>query len=455
MNIDTNLIKQQVKRVVSWSQGIDEPQVDELIDRWKKAKDRIMWYLGGPIWMSREPVTVTISEEDKDKKIHDFCDYIELNFPSLSSSGLVSFIIENKEDFYNNILSHDYNLNDIHIRKGIKLTKAYKKFISDLDDLNTIQQKASTYIQEGKVTGYLCLSVHPLDYLSSSENCEDWRSCHALNGDYRSGNLAYMLDKSTIVCYLCDGKFDHNLPRFPLTVPWNSKRWRMLMYLSDDWDAIFAGRGYPFFSYELMDQAKKIWENLAMRGTLSEFHNDYFQKIAFKNYQYDNFCTEDRYVPLGHKIYNMKDLVTDYRSKGSLAALFYDDLLYSTLYVPYYCWDTGIHNKTIHFTIGADVPCLECGKHSLTQSDRMLCDDCLMEDENYVKCADCGRLINMDEAIYVHGLDNYICEDCYSSDYATCHCCGDVYCINDMVYDERTCEWYCNDCWESMQEDKY
>ena len=40
--------------------------------------------------------------------------------------------------------------------------------------------------------GYLYLSIHPLDYLSISETNHGWRSCHALDGEYRNGNLSYL-----------------------------------------------------------------------------------------------------------------------------------------------------------------------------------------------------------------------------------------------------------------------
>lgn len=83
-------------------------------------------------------------------------------------------------------------------------------------------------IQEDKVTGILCLSIHPLDYLSLSENTYNWRSCHALDGEYRAGNLSYMMDNTTVVCYL-KGEDEAELPHFPAEVKWNSKKWRMLL----------------------------------------------------------------------------------------------------------------------------------------------------------------------------------------------------------------------------------
>ena len=84
----------------------------------------------------------------------------------------------------------------------MKLVRAFKFFETDKELLNEIQSVASMIIQEDKIEGTLCLSVHPLDFISSSENTHNWRSCHALDGEYRAGNLSYMLDKTTVMCYL-------------------------------------------------------------------------------------------------------------------------------------------------------------------------------------------------------------------------------------------------------------
>ena len=46
-------------------------------------------------------------------------------------------------------------------------------------------------LQDVKVSGDLVLSVHPLDYLSISDNNHNWYSCHSLDGEYGAGNLGY------------------------------------------------------------------------------------------------------------------------------------------------------------------------------------------------------------------------------------------------------------------------
>lgn len=128
---------------------------------------------------------------------------------------LADFIDKQSDGFFSNITVEDFTTNSGKtIKKGTKLVKSFKYFIPESRRLEDIQNEASRIIQEDKIEGTFCLSVHPLDFLSSSETTYNWRSCHSLDGDYRAGNLSYIMDKSTIVCYL-KGDKNEKLPRFP------------------------------------------------------------------------------------------------------------------------------------------------------------------------------------------------------------------------------------------------
>ena len=68
----------------------------------------------------------------------------------------------------------------------MKITRALKfPFLKEIPQklLDTFQTKMSMILQENCVSGRLCISVHPLDFISSSENTYNWRSCHALDGN--------------------------------------------------------------------------------------------------------------------------------------------------------------------------------------------------------------------------------------------------------------------------------
>ena len=38
MSFDFNEVKDQVKKVIAYSQGIENPQIDELMDKWLESK---------------------------------------------------------------------------------------------------------------------------------------------------------------------------------------------------------------------------------------------------------------------------------------------------------------------------------------------------------------------------------------------------------------------------------
>ena len=239
-------IKEKFDKVIVYSQsGIVEPQTDKLFDLWADAKRDIIEAFGGKyIYEFPEKVTFELTEDAKNDRIQNFINYLwDLGYDELGR-----FLDYQRDGFYKNGVVEEYKLSDTKgtiITKGTKLVKAFKYFIKNEAVLNELQSKASQIIQENKVEGTMCLSVHPLDYLSISENTYNWRSCHALDGEYRAGNLSYMMDSSTIVCYL-KGDNEVKLPHFPDDVLWNSKKWRVLLYLSNDWKMIFAGKQYPF-----------------------------------------------------------------------------------------------------------------------------------------------------------------------------------------------------------------
>lgn len=463
--IDLDTIKKQVKEVLEYSQEGDlcgsPAKVDELIDKWYEAKKNFIEFFNNDlICQTPDKITVDLSEDQTIFKIEKLCDKINEKY-RYNYRDLVDFILRNKKDFFANILSESYIDDGYNIPAGIKLTKAFKYFVSDKDILDDIQTMASQVIQEKKITGYLCLSVHPLDYLSSSENTYNWRSCHALDGEYRAGNLSYMLDSSTIVCYVCNSKLE-KLPHFPESVPWNSKKWRMLLFTSDDSNtrALFAGRQYPFFSKALLEEILERWKYLirthmkedsdlvfynAFYNSWASWHNDQLDYFSFSEHSEDDFSTSGVYIPMMYGIHNINDLITD-KSK-----LHFNDLKHSSCYKPYYTWQKS-HLKKVHFTIGSDeVPCIKCGKNHLEESEMMVCQDCMESNENVMICADCGAIIRDEFYYYIDSEDKYVCEDCYNDNYFYCPECGYTYSISDGIFDEKRDSWYCAQCYEEIE----
>lgn len=454
-NID--LIKEQVKSVISYSQNINDPKVDELIDRWLEAKrDFIECFDGKFIYTYPTKVQFELDEKERQLRINDFVDSLECHW---NNAELANFVYDMRDSFFNNLTNKDYLYKGKMINKGSKLVKSFKYFESDDKALEAIQNEASRLIQEDKIEGYLHLSVHPLDYLSASENVHNWRSCHALDGDYRAGNLSYMLDKSTIMTYLSTDK-EERLPNFPEDVKWNSKKWRVWLHFSDDWNMIFAGRQYPFFTKVGLD---KISNELLYKSgitpmqTWSEWHKDIIKSYKRKEANRD-IELNAAYIPVGGKLVDLHDLVTD------MSDLHFNDVLRSSFYSPMYIyrksswfdvdWGESDYKRT-KFHIGAKVPCLSCGRYDLTESDRMYCDECddsWDSDDEYVYCESCGRRVLGEDAIWVNDTC-IMCYDCAANETGFCEICGSREFNSNLIYDRRFNKMICSHCKAESEEE--
>lgn len=458
-------IKQQFDKVIKHSQaGITEPKTDKLFQIWLENKQDIIRAFGDRlIYEFPEKVSFEVTDELKKQRVQNFINYIwEIGYDSLGR-----FLDHQKDGFYLNQVIEEYNFLGKIITKGTKLLKAFKYFISDEQLLHQLQDKASMILQENKIEGTLCFSVHPLDYLSISENTYNWRSCHALDGEYRAGNLSYMMDKSTIVCYL-KGEDQVKLPNFPEDVLWNSKKWRVLLYLSNDWTMIYAGKQYPFSSDSgmkmLIDKCfnKKIcldrfepwcrpmsakwtdWTSFSLPQIRRELND---KEVLRYDLYYD-------YIPLSCGFLKLNTLVKDI--KGSKH---FNDVLKSSCYTPIYTQMINrqfndefecLPNLKTRFEIGEYTYCLRCGEAEVMDScSTMMCYDCelrygVSENEDFGFCAECGARIATENACYVD--DEVYCPTCYHDIAETCENCGDSYLRQDMVYDEKNDIYLCRWC---------
>jgi len=463
-------IKNSLKEIIRYSQDIKDPKVDRLYNLWELNKKKYIELFNNKLIYEIDNVSVFLNNEVKEKNIEKFCSYIFKFLPSdeyFLVSNLVDLV---RVKLYDNIVPDnlpEYFISH-NITPGMKISKAFKFCISDPDRLDMVQTYFSRMLQEQKVTGTLCFSVHPLDYLSISENDCNWRSCHALDGDYRAGNLAYMIDKSTVVCYLRE-KEEKILPNFPDSVPWNSKKWRMLLFNADDDNALFAGRHYPFFSKELMEMIRVEWVKLLNKKfsleeestffvyfynrkiTFSHWHNEQAE-VNFKEFQNDDNKLETKYVPFFGRLHDIFSIITN-----SGDDLHFNDLLHSSCYTPYYCWkESPRYNTNVNFSIGnVKVPCLNCGENRLYETDSFLCESCKDELMPKVYCDCCGIAMNPENenTIFIEEEGVYVCSDCYESYFAECPFCGEVHRTEDMYFDEDRGDYICYNCHEELMED--
>lgn len=450
-----SIVKKQIQEVLRFSQGYDfEPNVDNMFEKWKENKAAFINAWDGKfIYEFPNIVNFSLDEQSKTKEISNFIDKL----CSCGFRDLAQFVWDCKEGFFDNIVTNDIIIKNflgeivLNIPKGAKLTKSFKFFLSDEGQLREVQDWASQVIQKNKISGKICLSIHPLDFLSSSENLYNWRSCHALDGEYRAGNISYMVDSSTVICYL-KSEEPAILPDFPKNIAWNNKKWRMLLHFSLDKSMLFAGRQYPFSSQEIL---KFLSDVLLTSGKLGEWTNWTNYKIRNLNTQ-ENELGElqfpDPLIPVGRTLKRLGLLVKD--EKGSYH---YNDVLHSSCYDPQYCYrkskehwkwgdlPTGASLNTTKFVIGGVAKCVHCGEEKIGCRDGFLCQAC---DQNYsqndwVHCSDCGVRIHPDDVYYLANGD-LVCPSCVQSDrYALCAHCHEYYPIAELSVDMDNGLYYC------------
>lgn len=389
-------IAKDVAEVIEYSQGIYQDKVSELVLKSFHAKRKFIKKFGGLIYQYPEEITVDLNPADRDYDFENLIFWIREYSNAEKYKEIISFLLFFRDSFFDNKVTEDYECKDgTIIPAGMKLLKALKYFESDKDILIEIQNKASMYIQKNKISGYLCFSVHPLDFLSSSENTHNWRSCHALDGEYRAGNISYMLDNSTFMCYLKSAE-DAKLPRFPESVPWNNKKWRCLMFISEDNTMIMAGRPYPFHSMDLLNKIRDIIISLGVldKNNYGGFFPDSVivtdwlcDYVNFINYHGKDIPLSKNYIlTIDHCLTPIDRII-----ENTWGSRQFNDLIDSSCYTPYFMYITEtcspgeilppLSSECIR--VGGNTTCLKCGQ-TLYSSESMFCYECDRQVNPYI-----------------------------------------------------------------------
>ena len=273
-----------------------------------------------------------------------------------------------------------------------------------------------------------------------------------------------MMDDCTVVCYL-KSEQDTKLPHFPEDVPWNSKKWRVLLYFNSRKTLCFAGRQYPFSSNKGMDWIiHKCFNNLFIDDYEGGFARnrrwakwtDYMINSAFdkKNSIKMEFIS---YVPFKDGLVELKELVQNVQGSKQ-----FNDVLTSSIYKPIYTylereglWSSSfepVPTKFTKITVGHPTYCLRCGRNeAMDEGGTMMCYDCEFEFGNsnndaFCTCDCCGDRTLTDDT-RISSDDKVYCPQCWEDYVETCACCGDQLETDKMKYDDELEQWYCKDCW--------
>lgn len=290
-----------------------------------------------------------------------------------------------------------FNGKTMSINKGMKTIKAITK-LGKMVNLAEIAEdfriKHSMFLNQKTFTGTLCLSVHPLDFLTMSDNTYNWESCMRWTGDdeggdYRIGTVEMMNSGCVIEAYLRGD----DLFQFDENYRWNSKKWRELFVVNEDIILSLKG-GYPYIC-----------------NPLTEKCIEWIKELMYKYYQ----CT---YMPINtlhnrdlfdinnHPVY--LDIDVNYMYND-----FYDPRLgcLSENFIEKFPNKNRPDECFYELNISGELICMSCGqRHFEWDETSHVIGTCC---ENIQRCECCGQIIPTYEAYY-SGDDELYCEYCYN-----------------------------------------
>ena len=335
-----------------------------------------------------------------------FCLYNSENYSKEASYYLMSLVspsvlaknIYEEETFF---INNPKTNKPFKIQQGCKASKTIAKLAEmyDIEGIEDFRTAHSQALNQKTLKGELCLSIHPLDYMTMSDNDNDWSSCMNWkeSGCYRQGTVEMMNSPYVVVAYLKSKNSE--MTGFPYNLTWNNKKWRELYIVSNE--IITNIKGYPYQSNELtglvMDWLRELVEP--------------FVKLGEKKYEFEGYDIEEenvRFDPCTHYMYN------DFSTYLHHQAFLGEDYLA-------YVHEKGSDIMTFRYSGVSE--CMRCGQTGI-----------LVENEGQLLCSDCQPLNYCD--VCGCAISEYEVENYYADGYTCCESCFNDRFVEDIITGE-------------------
>ena len=286
------------------------------------------------------------------------------------------------------------NGKEFRINSGCKVMKTLAK-IADAFDLPGFEdfRICQSYVTNTRmIRGNLTLSIHPLDYMTMSDNDCDWDSCMSWEGEgcYRQGTVEMMNSPYVVVAYM---SAENNM-----TIgngEWSNKKWRQLFIVNED--VIFSIKSYPYPNDDITEYAMTWLKQLAEQN----------MGWSYGQMKPIHWAYDDELMAGGEPFKFSFHTSLMYNDVGSIA---YHHMYYN---------NTKVMPKVYEINFSGDSQCMWCGSLEELREDSLACDSC----SGIMVCSDCGERIYDDDVYYI-GNDRY-CECCYRDYMASCNLCDD------------------------------
>lgn len=423
--------KSMINHYISSNVGYPQADLKYILRLWDRAKSGYLNKLFKNQLIISTPISYSESLSDimdhldefvyRDSRCSRFIDLFKMHFqvPGYTSwqnsawkryqniADLVSY-----KPLAENRISYDMEINDWKFTKGTKTIKIIAKIAKSLkigiepdengiSDLEYFRRRHSLALNTKKLFGNLCLSIHPLDYMTMSDNSNGWSSCMSWEeaGEYRMGTVEMMNSHRVVVAYLASE--DETLPIGGYN--WNSKKWRSLFIVDPNF--IANVKAYP---YENENLTKEVMKKLAeLAGWAPQEPDEY----SVYNESDEESYINDKLIKL---YFNTDKMYNDFGSTTSFL-----------LINPEYS-NSELINTDYNYSGIAE--CMACGGINVSREDTLLCDNC--DPSDY--CMHCGERVDEDELIML-GDGTEVCSYCYDEETAADAITGEHY-----LYDSLT-----------------
>ena len=415
--------------------GINSPiklkaPLDYILREWNKSKQTLFNIFGEKLMLEKE-----IQVEDGDnKKIREINNYLSSLNPGTNFINSVRKLFEFNSTYFENTYAtysltranqlftnrvakeFSYRNKDgkvIKVPEGAKVMKVLQKIAKefDLPDFEIFRNHISriTEIRKSKIK--FTLSIHPLDYMTMSDNANGWESCMNWTqgpGSYRAGTIEMMNSSVVVVAYIT------TKPYYPAntSIEWTSKSWRELIIVHPN--TICSVKSYPYYNIAF-DKALVNWlADLVEEKTEWRYN----RKKPQENLESCSYIEawQDKEDKDNHFLLNFEtnEMYNDFGNTDNYGIF--------SINPP----DNEYYTSTINYS--GLMTCMCCGEsnYCFDDTEAVTCEDC--EPPTYCYC--CGERINANDAIEVDG--EWVCEDCYN-DLHRCMCCEDAHFDEDFT----------------------
>ena len=462
---DKEYITEYIER---WG-GINSPiklkaPLDYILREWNKSKQTLFNIFGEKLMLEKE-----IEIEDGDnKKIREINNYLNSTNPGTdfinSIRKLFTFngtyfedtyatynLTQAKQLFTNRVAKEfSYRNKDgkiVKVPEGAKVMRVLQKIAKefDLPDFEIFRNHISRITETRKSKVKFTLSIHPLDYMTMSDNANGWESCMNWTqgpGSYRAGTIEMMNSPVIVVAYIT------TKPYYPAntSIEWTSKSWRELIIVHPN--TICSVKSYPYYNIAF-DKALVNWLADLVEEKTEWRYNRKKPQESLESCSYIE-AWQDKEDKDNHFLLNFatNEMYNDFGNTDNYGIFSVNppDNKYRTFAINY----SGL------------MTCMCCGEDGYWSDDTeaVICEDC----EPSIYCYCCGERVNTNDAIEVDG--EWVCEDCYN-DLHRCMCCEDTHFDDDLTlmfvghiedqtinidYDEH---YICSECLANKEYLKY